>query len=97
MTLADQARVKDHSDQRLGSDTYCHGRISKGSRAVAEADLGSIQALYNLGVGMNLGREFNRTRQRLPNSSHRRPCRDIPRVGTILAVMRKRRGITTVQ
>ena len=50
------------------------------------AELGSIEALYNLGVAYYHGKGFKRTRQRLPSSTKRRPCKDMLRAGTILAV-----------
>ena len=60
------------------------------------AELGSIEALFNLGNAMTLGTGFNRTRQRLPSTTNKGRCKDMLRVGTILAIMRLGRGMMTV-
>ncbi|EJK49801.1 hypothetical protein THAOC_31286 [Thalassiosira oceanica] len=50
-----------------------------------------------LGLRIDLGMEFNRTKQRAPNSTKKRPCKEMLRAGAILAVLSSRRGTTTAQ
>ena len=101
-----QARVakKDPEAIKFLGGQYYHGRLGlqKDVRKAVElweeaAELGSIEALYELGVVYETGEGAQRERQRLSSSSQRRPCKDMSFPAPILARLRDRRGTTTVQ
>ena len=83
------ARVekKDPVAINLLGDRYLHGMIGgqkdmeKAIQLFAEAaELGSIEALFFLGVAYYNG-GLTRTRQRAPNTTKKRQCKDMPRAG----------------
>ncbi|EJK64208.1 hypothetical protein THAOC_15081, partial [Thalassiosira oceanica] len=56
------------------------------------AELGSIDALYNLGVAYESGEGVEKNRAKATEFYKGRPCRDMLRAGTILAILRDKRG-----
>ena len=101
-----QARVKKKDPEAICflGDGYIYGKFGlqkDNKKAVGlweeAAELGSVDTLFNLGLMYDCGTGFERTRQRLPCTTKKRPCEDTLRAGSILAVMRDRRGSTTAQ
>ena len=82
-----QARVekKDHDAINCLGEQYCKEDLGlqQSERKAVElwkeaAELGSIKALYNLGISYYHGRGVGqKTRQRLSNSSKKRQCKDM--------------------
>ena len=101
-----QARVEKKDPEAIYflAYQYCHGKLGlqKDMEKAVElfteaADLGSIEALFNLGYAYDIGRGVNRTRQRAFSSTKKRPCKAMLKAGTILAVVRGLRETATAQ
>ena len=62
------------------------------------AELGSIGALFNLGIAYDMGKGVEQDKTKAVHYwTKRQRCKDMFRAGTILAAMRERRGTTTAQ
>ena len=72
--------------------------MRKGVELLTEAAvLGSIDALYNLGVAYNRGEGVEQDEEKGGEYYKKLPCKDMFRAGTTLAVGRERGEISTAQ